>query len=298
MRKAFSKSNFLIVGLANNCESVIYNEVKIIQNAFQGAASVDWLIIESDSDDSTVNVLDNLSVELSLRYITLGQLKKKYIKRTERISVCRNYYLDEIKSNPKYEKIDFIVVADLDGVNSKLTTTSVQSCWETDVNWDACFANQSKPYYDIWPLRHKIWSPDDCWQNSKFYKDNGVTKFEANDAAVYSRMIRIDKGAQPILVESAFGGIGIYKKSIIINSRYEGLNSRNEECCEHVNFHSHLCDRGCKLYIIPSFINCGWNDHNSYLKLNRKLRRLLFQEINNLISSVGFLKSLLNKKKR
>tara|TARA_B100000780_G_C21075087_1_gene432772 strand:+ start:343 stop:1239 length:897 start_codon:yes stop_codon:yes gene_type:complete len=298
MKKEFSKSNFLIVGLANNCENMINEEVKIIHNAFQGAASVDWLIIESDSDDATVNILDNLSNELSIRYITLGQLKKKYIKRTERISVCRNYYLDEIKNNPKYKEIDFIVVVDLDGVNSKLTTASVQSCWKTDVDWDACFANQSKPYYDIWSLRHKIWSPDDCWQSSNFYKDNGVTKFEANYAAVWSRMIRIDKATQPILVESAFGGIGIYKKNIIINSRYEGLNSKSEECCEHVNFHKHLCDMGYKLYIIPSFINCGWNEHNSYLKLNVRLRKLLFQEFNNFISSIGFLKSLFEKKNR
>ncbi len=64
MKKEFLKSNFLIVGLANNCENMINEEVKIIHNAFQGAASVDWLIIESDSDDATVNILDNLSNEL------------------------------------------------------------------------------------------------------------------------------------------------------------------------------------------------------------------------------------------
>ncbi len=300
MRKDFAISNFLIVGLARNSGHKISKEVKKINDAFSGAASVDWLVIESDSDDKTLDELNALSHVISLRYITLGSLEKKHPKRTERIALCRNRYLDEIKSNRSYEKIDYVVIADLDGANCELTLESIQSCWSIEVDWDACFANQSKAYYDVWALRHEIWSPNDCWENRKFLFDNGVSSFQASYVAVWSRMVRIDKAAQPIQVESAFGGLGIYKKSIIMNARYNGLNSKDEETCEHVSFHRHLHEAGYQLYIVPSLINCSWSEHSVILKPIKKLKARLRSYILGFITlfiSKEDLKILLKKEK-
>ena len=60
MRKKLAESNILIAGLARNCSGVIYSEVLKISNAFSGAKSVRWLIIESDSTDNTVDVLKSM----------------------------------------------------------------------------------------------------------------------------------------------------------------------------------------------------------------------------------------------
>ena len=207
--KTISTSKVLIVGLARNCQDTIEREVQIINSAFSEAETVNWLVIESDSDDETLATLEKLSENVEFAFITLGKLRKQYPKRTERIAKCRNRYLQELRVNKKYDNIDYVVVADLDGVNSELTKTAVKSCWKFAEEWDACFANQSKVYYDIWALRHKTWCPNDCWKTYEFFLNHGMSKHRALHAAVYSRMFNIDSNEDPIEVNSAFGGLGI-----------------------------------------------------------------------------------------
>jgi len=86
---------------------------------------------------------------------------------------------------------------------------------------------------------------------------HGTSKFKARQSAILARMIKIETDEEPIEVESAFGVLGIYKRSSIILTDYIGLTSKGEEICEHVSLHSQMRDSGSKLYIIPKLINCG-----------------------------------------
>lgn len=275
MRKNISLSNIVVVGLVRNCEKNLEIEVQKINSAFVSAASIRWLVIESDSDDGTVNILKKLSVNSLFNFISLGKLETKHPMRTERIAKCRNRYLEELRVKSKYNKIDYVVVADLDGINSKLTSSAVNSCWDLGEDWDACFANQSEAYYDIWALRHRVWSPNDCWENYDFLINNGKSKSEALKTAVYSRMIKLKNNMKPLEVDSAFGGLGIYKSSIFLESKYTGLNLNQEEICEHVNFHNGLREKGFRLFIAPALINCGWNEHNKNLKIKNRITSIL-----------------------
>ena len=261
MRKNLSQSNLLVAGLARNCEKKLENEVRQINLAFSDAKSINWLVIESDSDDRTLDVLNKLSNNDFFDFISLGKLEKKIPNRTERIANCRNLYLEELKFNSKYNEIDYVIVADLDGVNSKLSLKSVKSCWETDVDWDACFANQSAPYYDIWALRHDLWNPADCFEQNSFFSKYSVDVFFNRYSSILSKMITIPEDVEPIKVKSAFGGLGIYKKNLLLKAEYSGLKDNGENDCEHINFHiNYLSD--ANLYIIPSLINSGWNEHS------------------------------------
>jgi len=280
MKKEIAESDILIVGLARNCADVISSEVQKISDAFRSAKSVRWLIIESDSSDRTIDVLKSMQKKLSLRFISLGKLRETFHKRTERIAKCRNRYIDEIRDNDEYAHIDFVVVVDLDGINCKLTLEAVTSCWEMEEDWDSCFANQSKGYYDIWALRHETWSPNDCWNSFNFLVQNGINHFDALNASIYSRMITIEESIKPIKVRSAFGGLGIYKKSLFLKSNYCGLDADGSEKCEHVSFHEELNAAGYKLYINPKLINSDWNEHNKSLKLSSKaIARLRYYTI-------------------
>ena len=298
MKKPLSSSKILIVGLARNCEVAIEHEILKINSAFSKAKTINFLIIESDSDDRTVATLEKLSKNNNFEFITLGSLRNQYPKRTERIAVCRNRYLEELRTRNEYNDIDYVVVADLDGVNSELTASAVESCWNLSEDWDACFANQSKAYYDIWALRHKTWCPNDCWQTYRFLQSNGVGKFSALEAAVYSRMISINDNNDPIEVDSAFGGLGIYKKSAILLGEYVGIDGNNEEICEHVQLHKFIRDKNMRLYIVPSLINCGWNEHSNNLRVTARfkarLRHLVIQLIT-LVISKEKLKTMLFK---
>ena len=48
-------------------------------------------------------------------FISLGELAQRYPMRTERIAACRNRYLDELQSNPRYVSADYVMVAALEG---------------------------------------------------------------------------------------------------------------------------------------------------------------------------------------
>ena len=114
----------------------------------------------------------------------------RYPLRTQRIAFCRNYYLKLIEESTEYNDVDYVVIADLDGVNYHLLPSSVATCW-TRSNWDVCTANQYGPYYDIYALRHSLWSPNDCAEEAKMLQILEVKRFTYKYVAILSRIIRI-----------------------------------------------------------------------------------------------------------
>jgi len=256
------KKSIVIAGLARNCEQTIQKEVATLNKAFSVFQTIKWIIVESDSSDNTVNRVIELQEKYDIVLISLGDLENSYPSRTHRIAYCRNQYLDYIEKHNILDTCDYLVVADLDGVNKKITKNAIQSCMKGAVKWDACFANQLGAYYDIWALRHKYWSPSDCFKVKRFLLEMGLSRFNALNIAIFSKMLVIDKRSEPIPVISAFGGLGIYKMNIIKGARYIGLDQNGVEICEHVSFNKAVSKRGGKLYIFPSLINGSWNRHS------------------------------------
>lgn len=258
---ALENSSILIVGLARNCADKLFISIARLSLAFRSAKTIAFLIIESDSSDSTIDVLSQISSSYSsFEYVTLGSLLERFPMRTERIAFCRNHYLKLIEESSKYHDVDYVAVADLDGVNYELAPKSVASCW-TRSNWDVCTANQYGPYYDIYALRHPLWSPHDCAEQANMLKSLGVKRFTYNYVSILSKMICIPTYHDWIKVDSAFGGLAIYRKSILENVRYNGLNEIGLEVCEHVSLHTQICNNGGRIYINPALVNAHVVDH-------------------------------------
>ena len=272
-KAAVKNSHVLLVGLARNCASTIHAEIETITRSFAGFRDVSWLIIESDSSDNSVEILGDIDDSANLKFKALGALQNTMSKRTERIAHCRNAYVQEINTNPDYANINYVAVVDMDGVNKDLTRAAVENCWGNGLDWDACFANQPEAYYDVWALRHPLWSPNDCWQYYAFLRDCGLEGDESLVAAVYSRMHSIGISIPPIQVDSAFGGLGIYRKEMFEACVYEGLDASGNEVCEHVSAHERMVEQGAKLYVMPSLVNGGWNEHTKALKFINRMRR-------------------------
>jgi glycosyltransferase involved in cell wall biosynthesis len=251
----------LVVGVARNCARHVPGQIRTISCALQGFYEVNWLVIESDSDDDTQSALAALAAEdAKFRFISLGTLRHQLPKRTERIAHCRNRYLDEIRRNPLYQHVDFVVVADLDGMNSLLTEEAIKSCWERE-EWDVCTANQRGPYYDIYALRHEWWSPNDWCLQYSFLISRGMRAARAYSASNYARMIRVREDSEWLEVDSAFGGLAIYRKQAMSNGEYIGLAPDGTEQCEHVAFHGQLRKENKRIFINPRLINAGYTRH-------------------------------------
>lgn len=272
---AQSSSAVLVVGTVRNCAERVGAQIARMGAALGGFARVQWLLIESDSTDASVSRLQELAGrDGDFSYISLGALRERMPLRTERIAYCRNAYLDQIRTNERYAAVEFVVVADFDDVNSLLTGEAVASCWRRD-DWHVCAANQRGHYYDIWALRHADWSPNDCWEQYRFLTRHGLSHARAWSACVRARMLHISPEAQWIEVDSAFGGLAIYRKAALQHGQYVGSDAQGGECCEHVALHHELRAQGCRIFINPALINGDSPDHTDSRLMERRVTRAI-----------------------
>jgi len=250
--RAPKDSHVVVLACARNAGRDIEKFYKDFTYIFRSFKSLNFVVFESYSCDSTLQICKKLeSANSNFKLLSGAPGKPEDWTRTERISHARNQNLDYAKSN--FIECDFIVVADVDGVNRDLTEEAVLSCW-THESWDMMSANQPFRYYDLWALRHPFWNPSDHGElyselASEFGQENAVR------LAYKAREFSIDIKTQPIRVISAFGGIAIYRSEIYFKSRYEGLNNRGGMVCEHVPFNFFLQEQGAQLYINPSLVN-------------------------------------------
>ena len=260
--------SILVVGLTRNSSETITADVFRILSALKSCSKIYWLLVESDSEDDTHEKLEELGNKITnFRFISLGELRSNMPLRTERIAYCRNKYIEEISGNLLYKDIEYVIVIDFDGVNDLITEYAIISCWDR-VDWDVCTANQRGPYYDIWALRHKDWSPNDCWSQYRFLVFNKLKVKKAKFAAVYSRMIEINEDSEWIEVDSAFGGLAIYRKKTLTDVVYVGLDECGDEVCEHISANNQIKSKGYRIFINPKLINCAYNDHTKRFKQN------------------------------
>jgi hypothetical protein len=259
--------NFLITGLVRNQESNLENIVAILQNSFDKYGNISFLIIESDSTDKTIETLTVLRNNYAnFDFVSLGKLEETIENRWVRMAILRNTYLEIFKNSPKYKGCNFLVVADLDDVNLKLKSSAIESIFKRN-DWAAVFANQSKYYYDILALRHPTLSPNDCWKEERSLIEKGMNPFIARKRAVFDRQIKIPPNSPWLEVDSAFGGLAIYRRNSIKNCHYSEYSSEGDYACEHIDFHSQIRATGGKLFIVPSMINSGYVDHTEIRKV-------------------------------
>ncbi len=261
-----------ILGLTRESSETINMDLKKIMKAFESFKKQNIFIIESDSTDKTIEELEKISSQKdNISFESYGQLALKIPNKIERLCFLRNELLNYLK---QIKPTEYVVFVDLDNINNKITKKSVESCFQKN-NWSGCFANQEVGYYDIFALRANNWNSVDCF--AEIYKDN-INSFSyiqedfqmdyLFEKHVLKKMRKIKKDSEWIEVNSAFGGIGIYKYEDIKNNFYDLTPSKSEYEyeCEHVNFNNRIIENGGKLFINPGFINSKYNEHNKRLK--------------------------------
>ena len=272
-KKQIKDSSLLVVGLVRNCSKHLIEDVNRLRLALGNPIRLQWLLIESDSNDNSIELLDSLTNKIeNFKFMSLGVLREKMPLRTERIAYCRNHYIQEIQHNSDYMDVDYVIVSDFDGLNTHISKAAIESCWEKS-EWDVCAANQNGPYYDISALRHDSWCPNDCWVQYNFLNQFRSNTEKNLNCAVHSRMITIPSKNDWIEVKSAFGGLAIYRKQVFEKAVYTGLNSDGSEICEHVPFHLSLIEKGYRIFINPKMINAAYTEHTAPLLFVNRLKR-------------------------
>jgi glycosyltransferase involved in cell wall biosynthesis len=237
------------LGLARDCASRILHSIEKLSELGGYFEQYRIFVFENDSIDGTDLILKELSLGGYLNLIQEIGLSEIMPLRTERLGYARNALLDLVSGD---ENLDYICWADLDGlVDHRFSNDGFLSNFKLEAVWDCVFPTTAPHYYDIWALREKIICPDD-YILAETIKYNGVLN------PGFVPHIAVGKLASNNLlgwfrVDSAFGGMGIYKHRYAKLARYCGfMNGR--EVCEHVPYNLALRDRGAKMYINPSFV--------------------------------------------
>jgi len=265
------QKSILVTGLARDVAKFLSRELNRIEKELKDIFEiVNFLIIESDSKDNTEKVLEDIKNERNnFNYKSLGVIESVLPNRIQRLAFCRNVYVKEIRENKLYKDVDFVAVVDFDIKNNRLRLNELKKLIG-EQSWDAIFANQTGRYYDIYALRKKGWVENDCFADYKKFLINKSSQ-DAKELAIWSKMRKIGKNSPLIPVDSAFGGLGIYRQNVFMNFDYSLLNEQIHES-EHVSLHKKITDSNGLLFIVPNMTNFSWSAHNlSSFKLLRML---------------------------
>lgn len=246
-------SGVLVICTVRNVEHQIRKNIVRLRKSLKSFQRQAWIVVESDSSDGTLRELEKISRDyIDFRYITLGNLQNRIPERTIRIAKSRNAAFSLMHNYPS-EDFSYVLLADLDGRNLDISESAILSCFDLE-GWDMCAANQLGPYYDIWGLRHITWSPNDCWKN---YDDLSEVfgEVSARKIAIESKMIFIHPKSRPIEVQSAFGGLALYRREILDGHKYSEKLVDGREICDHVDLNLKLSNLGHRLLINPKMIN-------------------------------------------
>jgi len=255
-------------GLARNCADYLPACLAWLREAYRFFhPESKFLFITNDSTDTTPAILDEFAASFPsgiVKIYKLDGLQSKKPSRTDRLAFCRNMFLNHIQSNhPDY---DYMLLADLDDTTANFDPQRIRTCFDvsqTPAQWDALTAAAKPAYYDIWALRSShLGLTYDCWDAIRHEMRKGLTQTQAIQKHIDVWRIPHETMTEPMEVESAFGGVGIYRISSTRGCQYRGIATECSlgepapyclrEICEHVPFHQQMRERnGARIWIFP-----------------------------------------------
>jgi len=282
IQSELNKKPIIIVGIVKDIGNTLKSDINNLSQALGFFNDIHWFLVESNSSDNSRKILAELKNSYpNFNYKSIIVDSSCSALRTESMATARNTYLAHLRDKVSPAEFPYVVIADFNLLNNKLSKESVLTSWLRN-DWDIVTANQGGPYYDIWALRHPIWSPNDCWEQHNFIRNYVKFPEAAITFAIRSRMLKIPKKTEWIEVDSAFGGFAIYKtRWLLSQANYTGTDESGRAICEHVNFHKKLKEAGARIFINPGMINTNYTDHSRQITFFYTLFRF-FQNLKKL----------------
>ena len=276
MTKKTHLGSAVFVGCIKNSEQYlpqIFENLERLNLIFEKTG---YIFIENDSIDDTKHMLNKWGANRDNFHVhSLDGLDNYEKSRTIRLEITRNAYINLLKKNVNLCKFDFMIVLDMDDIAIYPIDLNEfkQSLLflKADESRAGVFANQENNYYDLWALRDRNKYPKDFWHAVLINILEGMSEDESFKIEFEKIPHFFNKTAGPIEIDSAFGGLGIYKIQYVLNNKFsyvghsylflpsEKLSFTKLQTCEHVTFNFGILEQGGKLYIYPSLINSNQN---------------------------------------
>ena len=214
----------LICGVCKNVEKAIPNTIHSATELGKQFLDYRVIIYENNSTDQTKQLFQEwakkdphvlfLSEDLSKKQLA-RQLKMKMRNRTESIARARNKVLD-VAMQTNYEDYAYVIWADLDFTASWDIKSLVDTILHPEQEWDAVLANGA---YDLFAFRDREFPIGFELLGNRYWQQ--LDKMRAR--------FSLDPNGSWRKVYSAFGGLGIYKRSAIKGCRYSGVVTKDLE---------------------------------------------------------------------
>lgn len=270
----------VFAGCARGCSNVIQDVLQNISRMAELFEQSAFVFAENDSKDDTKLQLQRwCQNRQNSRVLSLDGLATAVPIRTIRIATARNHLISLIRRD--FHSFDFLFVLDCDDVNAgNIDVVRVKNALDflqEDSGCAGVFANQVGTYYDLWALRHPVLCPSDIWEDVCDYAaSHWVPDKQAFENTFLKRVFALPTSAPPLEVDSAFGGLGIYKvESVLKNAKdYIGYKKKiisprmanwlgtgagefGWQVCDHISFNSGFRESGQTLYVLPYLTNRG-----------------------------------------
>ena len=261
----------VFAGLARDCASALPSvlaNIAAMSDQFRESA---FLFLENGSRDGTRGVLEQWCRSRPEAQLLSPDHPDAFSPvRTIRLAALRNQLIAAIRE--RFSDFDLVVMMDCDEVNAAPTDMAdiglAVDFLMAEEDRAGVFANMLGGYIDYWALRHPTRCPDDVWEAMLDYVvRHGVGDDAAYDAVFAPRLFALAADAAPLEVDSAFGGLGIYRlKKVLANpASYVGAKRKTVpmqggvrevgwQTCEHVSFHAGLRAEGGRLFILPGLV--------------------------------------------
>ena len=217
---------------------------------------VKLLVVDSDSNDNTKEYCSSLEKMSRIdKLVEIDNLEKFYSSRIERLTICRNAGLDEIKQYNLNNIIYVPIDSDIDifqNTNFPDFEKIIDNIIESE-NIDGVFPFSTPYYYDIFALRKSGWVKNNSLLKARQLKNKiKIGSFIINYFYIFKKQVNKTHFKQDaIKVTSAFGGIGVYKIDNLntLTSRYLPDFQNIDMVSEHINFN----DNFSNLYILRNW---------------------------------------------
>jgi len=217
------QSRVVIAGLIRNASPYLHRLQRIVYSIAKLFGDYHIVLYENDSEDCTVNDLKQWSLsEPCLHFVSEKLDKPNFgsvltLERMQFMVDCRNHYLQYIDDH-HYWNADYVIVLDTD-IQDIYTNGLVSSLGMN--GWDCVTSNGVDKYenlmiyYDIAPLVIR-----------------GFVKNANIPLPLPNAVIRVD---------SAFGGMAVYRYSSLSGKRYETGMMPGDHCAWHPDIRP-MCD--------------------------------------------------------
>lgn len=239
-----ARSKVAFVGLARDIAGILPSNIARIETTARHFADWRAFVVENDSTDATKEILSKWATDNPAHVIVeLLENGRPHLhgfekERTQALADYRNRCRELVRQH--YPQADYVIAVDLDSWGGWSTHGVINGIgWHERLPKAACMASTSLfknsgtlidgkapwAHYDNWAYRWIGWSPR---------------------IGPWFTFWLPPPGAVPILVNSAFGGLGIYKTQPYLECEYSG------EDCEHVLLHRRMIEKGWTIHLNPA----------------------------------------------